>query len=246
MLLSEPPRSPLDVNFSLFGIPVRVHPFFWLTGMLLNLGSPDVPSMLIWLAAFFVAILVHEMGHAAAVRAHGQYPWITLHALGGLTSYNPASYGSRLSGSWAKIQVSVAGPLAGFLLAGAILGLLHLTGHALRRTGPLGLVVVPGEPVVSERFSSLIGNLLWASIVWGLFNLLPIYPLDGGQIARETLMALNPRDGLRHSLRLSILLASVLAVVSLAQWRDFYLAAFFGLLAYESYAAMQFYERTPW
>ena len=64
MLIGEPPRTPYDLNFSLLGIPVRIHPFFWLAGLLLGPRQGGPPAILLWIAAVFLAILVHELGHA--------------------------------------------------------------------------------------------------------------------------------------------------------------------------------------
>jgi len=247
VLLSEPPRTQLDLDFRLFGIPVRVHPLFWLTGVFLNLRSPDLYDLAIWLVAVFVSILVHELGHAAAVRAYGADPAITLHAFGGITSYDPSlSYGRRWS-PWAKIKVSAAGPVAGFVLAAAVVLSIRLAGHALTREGPGGLVFMPPPRTWPEWFETLIWYLQLTSVYWGIMNLLPIFPLDGGQIARELLLMANPRDGVRQSLILSIVAAVGLCVLVWVQWEDWWLALFFALLAYESYAAMQSYGgRGPW
>ncbi len=50
-----------------------------------------------------------------------------------------------------------------------------------------------------------------------MFNLLPVYPLDGGQIAREILLKFSPAYGIRQSLVLSMSVAVVLAVVGAVQ-----------------------------
>ncbi len=106
MLFNEPSRTAYDLNFSLLGIPVRVHPFFWLVTLLLGLGANREPSfMLVWVGACFVSILVHEMGHALAAQAHGWHPWITLHGFGGLASYQP-TYHSTSS----QLLITLAGP----------------------------------------------------------------------------------------------------------------------------------------
>jgi membrane-associated protease RseP (regulator of RpoE activity) len=86
-------------------------------------------------------------------------------------------------------------------------------------------------------------SLLFISVFWGLINLLPIYPLDGGQIAREVLLALSPRQGIRQSLVLSAVVAGGLAVVGLVLWRDWLVTLFFGYLAYTSYLTLQNYSR---
>ena len=59
---------------------------------------------------------------------------------------------------------------------------------------PLGPFVAYFEPLATRRTNSIIGDLLQVNILWGLMNLLPIYPLDGGQIARELFTLSNPRQ----------------------------------------------------
>ena len=234
MLLGEPPRTQADLNFSLFGIPVRVHPLFWLVTLILGYQSGDVPSVMTWIVAVFLSILVHEMGHAAVMRAYGFHPWITLYGMGGLASYDQGySFRSKGTEPLGQVLICLAGPVAGFLLAAfMVLGVI-LANHAH---------VVP-----NARVANLLDNMLFICVVWGVVNLLPIYPLDGGQIAREILLKLNSREGIRWSLLLSILAAGMMAAVGFIQWQSWFVALFFGYLAYTSYATLQAYSgRNPW
>ena len=110
MILNEPPRSQYDLNFSLLGIPVRVHPLFWLVAVLLGIrGNEDPVPILIWVGVVFVSILVHELGHALTARWYGWEPWITLHSFGGLASYRPTFHDPT-----SRIVITLAGPGAGF------------------------------------------------------------------------------------------------------------------------------------
>ena len=86
MLLGEPPESQYDLHFSLLGIPVRVHPYFWLVSVLMGWNQGDAKLALLWVAAVFVSILVHEMGHALVIRYYGWSPRVTLYSFGGLAS----------------------------------------------------------------------------------------------------------------------------------------------------------------
>ena len=125
MLIGEPPRTQGDLNFVLFGFPVRVHPFFWVISLLLGIsGDPKPELVLIWVAAVFVSILVHELGHAFAIRRYGGQAWITLYGMGGLASSNEANRTPK-----AQILISAAGPAAGFVLAAAVLVAIRLSGH---------------------------------------------------------------------------------------------------------------------
>lgn len=246
MLLGEPPRSPYDLHFSLLGIPVRIHPFFWVIAVLLGMHSPSAVDLLVWIAAIFVSILFHELGHATVMRAYGFSPWITLYGMGGLASYNPAgSYRARGFGALGQVLISAAGPGAGFLLAALTALAVTLSGHHVTVYQAFGFLplVLTLEIVGSEMLTGLINDVLWVSIFWGYLNLLPIYPLDGGQIAREILLKASPRDGIRHSLMLSIFTAILVAVTALVQLGDLFAALLFGYLAYSSYATLQAYTR---
>jgi stage IV sporulation protein FB len=243
VLFAEPPPTPADLHFRLFGIPVRIHPFFWLMAVLFGMRLPP-RELLAWVVAVFVSILLHELGHAAAMRSFGLYPWITLHGFGGLTSCDEArAQGTRGGSAWGQILIAAAGPLTGFLLAGLIIGAIVLSGGkaGIVWAGWYGVIPYINTVVGSLPLTSFLRQLLFVNIFWGLINLLPIYPLDGGQIAREIFVTVNYRQGIRWSLLLSTAAATVLAIVGLVQWRDYFVAIFFGYLAYTSYATLQAY-----
>ncbi|MBL9123796.1 MAG: M50 family metallopeptidase, partial [Planctomycetaceae bacterium] len=123
MLFVEPPRTQFDLNFSVLGIPVRVHPLFWLVCLLLG-GDRDVSSALRWVGVVFVSILVHELGHALVARSYGANPWITLYSFGGLASYRGARTDTKSS-----IAIILAGPMAGFLFAAFLVVAIIATRH---------------------------------------------------------------------------------------------------------------------
>ncbi len=241
MLLGEPPRSGGDLSFQLFGIPVRVHPFFWLIAVMLGLG-PDTQAadLLVWVVAVFVSVLIHEMGHALVMRAYGIWPWITLYSFGGLASYNPAE-ASRV-GPFGQVLISFAGPGSQFLFVAVLAAILMASGHGVTvvTAGMLPLVL-PADTVVSWGLTSLLFNLMYISIAWGVLNLIPVYPLDGGQIAREVFVAISPRRGISMSLVLSIVAGGCMSLLALSQ-KNFFLGLMFGVLAYGSYTTLQAYN----
>lgn len=244
MFWGEPPRTAWDLNFSLLGIPVRVHPMFWVITILLGTRAPDLVSLLAWTAAVFVSILVHEMGHALAMRAYGFYPWVVLHGMGGLASYQQAgTYRALGHSTLGQVTITAAGPGAEFLLAVVVGALLTLTGHEVSIAWVLGFLPWPSttDVVGSPAFTAFVDDLLFISVFWAAINLLPVYPLDGGQIAREVLVRTHPRDGVRLSLMLSIVTAIAMAVFAATQWESLYATLLFAYLAYASYAALQAY-----
>ena len=112
-MLGEPPPTPADLHFRLFGFPIRVHPFFWVVILILGMGGlgggqADPVETLIWVAVAFISILVHELGHAVLQRRYGGHPWITLYGMGGLSSCDDCDR-SPVS----QILISAAGPVAG-------------------------------------------------------------------------------------------------------------------------------------
>src|SRR5512147_2302977 len=93
MLFQPPPPTRYDLRFSIAGIPVTVHPLFWLIALLLG-SSGDLLLIPIWVAVVFISILIHELGHAFAFRRFGQRSQIILHFAGGLTVPQSISWGS--------------------------------------------------------------------------------------------------------------------------------------------------------
>jgi len=121
LLLQSPPPTRYDLRFSIAGIPIRVHPLFWLLTLLLG-ATGDLVQLLVWVLVVFVSIIVHELGHAFAMRYFGQSSHIVLHFAGGLAIPDSVQWGSR----WANVAlgpnqyilISLAGPVAGFFWLG--------------------------------------------------------------------------------------------------------------------------------
>jgi stage IV sporulation protein FB len=245
VFLAEPQRTPYDLNFALAGVPVRVHPMFWLFTVLLGAADPVPLHLLIWVAAVFVSILVHEFGHSLAMRSFGWRSHIVLYSFGGLAIQDGAYGGFERHGRGGRdartqIIISFAGPLAGFLFAALILAALRAGGNATTlRFGGFGLVTIEPELFVSFPLTLLVYDLLFCNIFWGLLNLLPIYPLDGGQISQQVLVTVNPSDGLRQSFMLSILAAGCVAILGYVKLDSIYMAMLFGYMAYQNYMILQ-------
>ena len=159
------PRRGGRPTFHLGPFPVRVEFSFWLMTALLGLGH-DVAHTAVWVAVVFVSILLHELGHALAFRACGANADIVLYSMGGLTMPRR----ERPFGRSEKIFTALAGPAAGMLLGGAVK--LFAMRHG-EFANPLAELAVE--------------QLLWVNIGWGLFNLVPVLPLDGGLVLEALL-----------------------------------------------------------
>ena len=119
--------------------------------------------------ALFLIVLVHEFGHALACRqVGGQANQIVLWPLGGVAYVSPPPRAG------ATLWSIAAGPLVNVALA-PFLSVLWWLGHSLGWEA--------GIPNV-YAFVKAVCIINWVLLI---FNLLPIYPLDGGQILQSLL-----------------------------------------------------------
>jgi stage IV sporulation protein FB len=240
-----PPPTSYDLKFSILGLPVRVHPLFWLITLLFGSSSNSILGALIWVVAIFISILIHELGHALAMRRYGQDSEIILYMGGGLTVPQSLSWG----GSYANVAISpnqqifisLAGPFAGFAFAILILGLSAALGGAIIPNFLLWVIPFPVVilPEGMQLLNSIVMTFLWVNIFWGYVNLVPVYPLDGGQVARYAWLKADPWDGVRKSLWLSVIAGAIMTLLALALLQSIYMAVLFGLLAFQSYQSIQ-------
>jgi stage IV sporulation protein FB len=244
-LFQQPPATQYDLRFNIADIPVRVHPLFWLVAILLG-STGNLLLLPVWVLVLFISILIHELGHALAFRRFGQRSQIVLHFAGGLTIPEPVSWGS----GWANVALSrnqeifiaLAGPFAGFLFAALVMALVVISGGSVLTTYLFGFIPLPLSAVIpfgGSLIGLLVTLLLWVNIFWGLINLMPVQPLDGGNVARNIFIQYDPFDGVRKALWLSVITGALLALIGLIAFRSLYMAFLFGLLAFQSYQSIQ-------
>ena len=218
------------MQFQLGSIPVRIQGYFFVMAAVLGASERDPLQLLLWVAVVLVSILVHELGHALVGRLFGLAPSIALHGMGGTTSFEPLP-GRPARGSFGAVKsvlISIAGPFAGFAFAGAIYG--AELGGVIRTDNALAL-----------RALSL---LLAVNVGWGIFNLLPMLPLDGGNVMRSIARAISWRHGDRiaHVVSLLIAIGIALYALSRSQWWSVYLG---GLFAFQNIQALRQLQSTP-
>jgi stage IV sporulation protein FB len=233
----DPIDSPRgEWRFRFLGILVRVQPWFWMTTIFMG-SNRDAGGVLIWVAVCFVSILLHELGHVIAFGMFGEEAEAVLYSWGGLAV---PKRGVRM-GTFAEIVVSLAGPVAGFcfgavvaaaaMLAGAK---FHLTFHTLvipSLTAYLPIVHPDDSDLLRKYYWNMaLNDLLFVNIYWGLINLLPVYPLDGGHASKAFLAHRDPVRGRRRALLISAIVAVAMAVFGLIT-RSMYLTVMFGVLA---------------
>ncbi len=201
------------MRFRVAGFPVRIDPFFVLTMSMLGLISGRDGMLIVeWVLVAAASILVHELGHAFAFRRFGSSAEITLTGFGGVT-VGTAQPPLR------SIVVSVAGPFVGFAF-----GLLFVWVE--RSTTTDSLLV-----------ANALADLVFVNLAWGVFNLLPILPLDGGNVVASFLEHVTHGGGQRIARTVSIVAAVALAAAGLALEQPF-VALFSLYFAYLNWQAI--------
>ncbi len=162
------------LRFRFLGFPIAVMPGYWLLSILIGLVMGNQSPLLtaVMMAVVFVSILVHELGHAYAAKAFGLPAQITLHMMGGATSFPK---GAKLTRG-RDVLISLAGPAMGLGLGVVAFGLLQvyaspeiLQGEADNGVGP-------------SNFVRALAALAWINLLWSVLNLVPVVPFDGGRI----------------------------------------------------------------
>jgi Zn-dependent protease len=193
----EPGETRYDLRWRMFGTPVRVHPMFWLMAVILGYDATIQMGpgfVLAWVACVFVSVLLHEFGHVWMGRLFGSAGSIVLYGLGGLAI---GSNGLKIR--WQRILVLFAGPFIQLTLLGLVwLGKDWMADFLPQRSWKSAVAVWL--------------MLFEINLFWPLLNLMPIWPLDGGQITRETCQGLLRERGTVISLGISMVVSGVLAV----------------------------------
>jgi Zn-dependent protease len=184
--------------FHLFRFPIHIRPgfiVFMVLVIVVNGGELGV-----WIAgSAAVLTLLHELGHAFAARATGAEAEISLDFLAGYASFVPVR---RLS-SWERAGISIAGP-------------------AVQIGVGVGALIAMGiNPIDSDSYTSTAPALAiwWTGPVMGLFNLVPVLPLDGGHIVLAGLDAITPRHSKKVMLWFSVALTGAGGVYLLSEPR---------------------------
>jgi len=240
LMLGVPATTDFDLKFRLLGIPVRVHPLFWALAAFLGWSSRSGGEVVVWVACVFVSVLVHEFGHGLTARAlSAQSPSIVLYGMGGLCVYD-----REHRSPWRRLVIILMGPGAGFLL----FGLVAVAGTLILGIAPFRLAIVHEPPrwaFSSPLIWAAYSDLLLINLFWGIFNLLPIYPLDGGQVSHTLLSMNNRREGPKRCYIVSIGVAALLAVYLYRQEQtvNALIVGYLGLINFQYYQAAQFQSR---
>ena len=159
--------------FSLAGIGVYIHWSWFLVAFYSIQYRTHTYSSMVWNAAeyfsLFLIVLTHEFGHQLACRSvGGKTHDIVLWPLGGVAYVSPPERPG------AQLWSIAAGPLVNVILVPILSALVSISSHLEWYD-------------TNQNAYDLIHNIWWINIGLLIFNMMPVYPLDGGQILRSLL-----------------------------------------------------------
>jgi Zn-dependent protease len=144
-------------------------------------------------AALFVCVALHELGHALAAREFGiDTRRILLTPLGGIAQLERMS-----QKPWEEFWIAVAGPAVNVAIA-SILGVILAAGY----------VIIAGATQSAVWY--FLSVLLGLNVVMVLFNMLPAFPMDGGRVFRAILAS---AFGLLPGTRIAVAVGTVVAAI---------------------------------
>ncbi len=199
--------TSIDIDFSFLILAV----FF----VAMN-HQPGQPLMfaLLWVPIIFISVLIHELAHAAMIGLFGYgSSQIVLGGMGGVTM------NQRRARPWHDMLISVAGPASSF-------GLYFLSFYLMENV----------LYIRQDRFLvEFMPRFTWANLAWGLFNLIPVAPLDGGHAVRELLRTfLSERTAFVLATWVAFLVGGAIAVWMLIRGQIF-IALFIGWFVYVAF-----------
>lgn len=246
--------SKYDWKFTIFDTPVRVMATFWVLCIFFspfatNFEGPWLFGLAGWSAAVLATFLAHELGHAYAMRkAYGGRPRIELGigrstsgslVFGGLTS--SPTYGANTPEN--RAFTAGAGPLAEIAASLIFVILMSGLGFSFQATEIFG-IPFPIPDIASFRWLGVLPliylvyffvyGFVVAGLVWGIFNILPIYPCDGGQLLLAYLSKRKGEKGVKLTLQISIACSLGLALMFLLN-RQIFMTIFMIFSAYQNY-----------
>ncbi|RKX35238.1 MAG: hypothetical protein DRP71_04285 [Verrucomicrobia bacterium] len=176
------------------------------------------PVGLIWgcllLLAVFACVVLHELGHSlVAMRFGVKVHRILLLPIGGMAQFD------RIPREPLKeLAITAAGPAVNFLLFGLLVAVL----------GPFSIDHIVALPLGLRQLGF---SLAAINLVMGVFNLIPVFPMDGGRIFRALLaMKFNYLTATKWASIVGKVLATAGASYALLAHGNFLTAALFAFI----------------
>lgn len=199
----------------LFGFPLFVDPsaVVVLALILFMGGWGNLAASGVFVLAIAVSVVIHELGHAVVIKLMGWDAEIVIHGFGGVT------LSQSKPTPWQQVVISVAGPIMnGVQMAVAFVVLVYLGRH-------LHLAVGGGATSLPILF---LDQFFMVNLILGIFNILPIYPLDGGQAFQSIVQVVRPEKAVRITAYVGLVLSVLVCAYGAAQrwWFLLFIAVF--------------------
>ena len=186
--------------FRVLGIRLELHATFLLlvawylwTGFQ-EAGMETVGTRSLTLLLVFTTVVLHELGHCVAARRYGiDVPRIVILPIGGMAQFSRMPREPRQ-----EFVITAAGPAVNFAI---VLLMLLAPGYD------------PDRLLATLEIRNHLDLLFLANLAMGLFNLLPVFPMDGGRLFRAAMASRLPY---LTSTRIAFQVAKVLAFAGMA------------------------------
>lgn len=177
---------------------------------------------LLWAPVLFISVLVHELAHAGAIAMFGYGgSQIVLGGMGGVT------LSQRRGKAWHDMVISLAGPIASFVLAWLTTKVIRTMPYAM--TDPMLIAFLP--------------LLRKANFLWGVFNLIPVSPLDGGHVVRHFFRIFaRERTAFVVSVWVGIVIGIGVAILGVMM-RSIFLSLLMGWYVFMNYQQWQYFRK---
>ena len=209
---------------SAFGIPIYIEPSFLLFMGLIFLmssgsGPMDVSGLGILCFVIFFSLLIHEFGHAIVAKSVGcDSIRIALIMFGGYATHSPTTRGRSL-------LITLAGPFFTLMLLIAANLLLRLKF---------------GDPsYANSAIFIFLRNMAFLNLLWLILNLMPVYPLDGGQALFHGLTYwIDQNKAMRWVARVSLVICVIGGILAMTGGQTF-VAIFCAIFFFNNFKTLQ-------
>jgi Zn-dependent protease len=207
--------TSIDIDFNFI--------FLILFFVVLNYNPKQgIQYALIWIPVLFISVLIHELAHAGMI---GMLGFGSSHVV--LTGMGGVTINQRRAKPWQDLMISLAGPFSSFALA--FLSFWIASNVELARTDRMLIALMP--------------LLIGANLFWGIFNLIPVPPLDGGHATREFFrMFLSERTAFVVSIWIAMVVGAGVVIFALLR-RQFFIALYIAWFVYMAFQQWQYFRQ---
>ena len=222
------PRQNKKKLFTAFGVPIFADASALLlvafVVMFYGSGGPQGIINAILLAVLIMAsVAAHEVGHAVAIRRLGYgTSTIILSGLGGVTQWRGRATHKH------RILIAIAGPIVSLVLGLGFIGAY------------IGIGGAEGAPWPIPFLLQMLGIL---NLIWAVFNMLPVWPMDGGKVLRSAVaMKKGDYQAVKISLIVSMAVAGIVGAIGfvIGQW---FIAVLLAWILVQNYQEWQQFKR---